>query len=438
MGNRRHLSRMAEPVRFPDTARGLPELPAVRQEAEKIAALNQMKARATGLLVVAAAVFVAALSWGPTYPWLEWVRAASEAAMVGGLADWFAVTALFRHPLGLPIPHTAIIPTRQRRIANILADFFTRNFLTTEVVEARLRELDLSRRVGEFLADPVRSERFARQVVHAARLGADAVPDAAVADFLDRSIAGGLRSVPAAPVAAKAVVSLTAGDTHQALLGEVLGVLRQLLVQNDEFIRKRIAAEAPWWVPNSAEEKLHKRVVDAIDRSLGEIAADREHPVRQQFDAVLESFVFRLQQSPETIAKAEQIKADLLAHPAVQGLGASLWRDAKAAIGRMDEADDAPHALSRAIRTVGDRLVQDEALRQRLDHAVAEAVAEFATRHRERVATMIEETVARWDGAETARRLELQVGRDLQYVRINGTIVGGLVGLVLHAIRVVF
>lgn len=425
---------LVEPPQAPVSGQ-LPDLPAVRNEAEKAAELARMKRNATGLLAVAALVFAVAAYYEDRAGWVVWVRVAAEAAMVGGLADWFAVTALFRHPLGLPIPHTAIIPTRKQRIARILADFFERNFFTPEVVAARLHEFGMAERLGRWLAAPETSGTLARQIVSAAAEGARAIPAESAQAFVDRSVIGRLRAVPAAPVAAQALTTLTAGAKHQALLDQVLAVLGRALDRNEAFIRGRIAAESPWWVPGAAEEKLAAKVMGAISRTLEEVSADEAHPLRQQFDDAVQGFIRQLQESPETAARAEQIKADLLASPAVAELGATLWADVRGALERGAAAAEPPAEIAAALEAFGRTLLADAGLRDRLDASIATTIAQLAEEHRSQVGRLIEETVARWDGAETARRLELQVGRDLQYVRINGTIVGGLVGLGLHALR---
>jgi uncharacterized membrane-anchored protein YjiN (DUF445 family) len=420
----------------PATQSGVP-LPEVRNEAIKAAELADMKRKATGLLGLAAIIFLAAAILEPRYPWLTWVRAGAEAAMVGGLADWFAVTALFRHPLGIPIPHTAIIPTRKERIARILADFFEKNFFTREVLAARLHQLGLAERLGSWLASPENSRVLARQLVKAAASAAEAVPEETARNFVDRSIVGRLRAIPAAPVAARAIEGLMKGGRHQELLDQILKVVNNVLEKNEDFIRQRIGEESPWWVPDAAEERLHEKVVGAIERTLGAIVADPSHPVRGQFDAALGVFIERLKTAPDTIDRAEEIKEDLLRSPAILNLSAKLWSDVRDALRRYaDDADgEPPPELERAIQSFGTAMLGDEALRLKIDQGIARAVAGLAEKHRSHVGELITETVSRWDGAETARRLELQVGRDLQYVRINGTLVGGLVGLLLQVLR---
>jgi uncharacterized membrane-anchored protein YjiN (DUF445 family) len=408
----------------------------VRNEAIKAAELASMKRKATGLLFVAAVVFLVAIYFETRYAWVTWVRAGAEAAMVGGLADWFAVTALFRYPLGIPIPHTAIIPTRKERIARILADFFERNFFTREVLAERLHQLGLAERLGSWLASPENSRAIARTLVKAAAGAVEAVPEDAARAFVDRSIVGRLRGIQAGPVAAQAIEGLMTGRRHQELLDRLLGVVSQVLEKNEEFIRQRIGEESPWWVPDAAEQKLYEKVVGAVERTLEAIALDPVHPLRGQFDVALADFVERLKTSPGTIERAEEIKEDILGSPAVLDLSAKLWGDVRAALSRYaEEGSEAPPELERAIQSFGATVLADAELRSRIDKAVAGAVAGLAEKHRSHVGELITETVSRWDGAETARRLELQVGRDLQYVRINGTLVGGLVGLLLHLLR---
>ena len=415
----------------------LAALPEVRNEAIKAAELNAMKRRATGLLAVAAVIFLIAAWFEPQYPWLAWVRAGSEAGMVGGLADWFAVTALFRHPLGIPIPHTAIIPTRKERIARILADFFEKNFFTREVLATRLHELGLAERLGEWLTTAANSRTLARQLVRAAAGGADAIPEEAARAFVDRSIVGRLRGIEAAPVVARALEGMVRDGRHQEFLDKTLNVLHTTLRKNEDFIRRRIGEESPWWVPELAEERLHDKVVGAIERTLGAIVADPNHALRDQFNTAVMDFIERLKTAPRTIERAEEIKEELLASPVILNLSAKLWSDVREALRRYadDPSGEPPPELEHAIQSFGEALLRDEALRARIDQAVAGAVAGLAETHRSHVGELIVETVNRWDGAETARRLELQVGRDLQYVRINGTLVGSLVGLALHALR---
>jgi uncharacterized membrane-anchored protein YjiN (DUF445 family) len=224
---------------------------------------------------------------------------------------------------------------------------------------------------------------------------------------------------------------------HQEFLDKTLNVLHATLRKNEDFIRRRIGEESPWWVPELAEERLHDKVVGAIERTLGAIVADPNHALRDQFNTAVMDFIERLKTAPRTIERAEEIKEELLASPVILNLSAKLWGDVRDTLRRYadDPSGEPPPELERAIQSFGQRLLADDALRARMDRAVAGAVAGLAEQHRSHVGDLIVETVNRWDGAETARRLELQVGRDLQYGRINGTLVGSLVGLALDALR---
>ena len=340
-------------------------LPEVRNEAIKAAELASMKRKATGLLVLAAVMFLVAIYFETRYTWVTWVRAGAEAAMVGGLADWFAVTALFRHPLGIPIPHTAIIPTRKERIARILADFFERNFFTREVLAERLHQLGLAERLGSWLANPETSRAIARQLVRAAAGAAEAVPEDTARAFVDRSIVGRLRGIPAAPVAARAIESLMDDGKHQELLDRILRRGERGAGEERGFIRKRIGEESPWWVPDAAEQKLYEKVVGALERTLQAIGADRDHPLRGQFDVALREFAERLKSAPRTIERAEEIKEDLLKSPAVLDLSGKLWGDVRSTLRKYadDPEGDEPPELERAIQSFGATMLGDPELR---------------------------------------------------------------------------
>jgi uncharacterized membrane-anchored protein YjiN (DUF445 family) len=404
------------------------------------ARLVAMQRVATALLVVAAAAYAAALRWEPQYPWLAWVRAFSEAAMVGGVADWFAVTALFRHPLGLPIPHTAIIPARKARIGAALGNFVQRFFLAPEVVAAKLEALRPAHRLGSWLADPANARRVAAQAAGVLHGGAALLRDDDVQQLVDRGIVTRLRRAPAAPLAARALELVTAGGRHHALLDDALRLAARLLTENDALIRDRIRAESPWWVPGKVEEKLGDRVVTAVERTLAAVAADPAHPLRQRYDEAVARFVTSLREDPATMARAEALKGELLDHPAVAAFAHDVWQDAKGRLAAYAErvgahtAED-PDALERWLAEAGARLAADPVLAARVDAVVGRLGVALVGQARGEVAALIASTVASWDAEATSRKIELQVGRDLQFIRINGTLVGGLVGLLLHALR---
>jgi uncharacterized membrane-anchored protein YjiN (DUF445 family) len=411
-------------------------IPQVADAEAKQLELDRMKRRATGLLVVMSAVFMAALVLEPRYPWLGYVRATAEAAMVGGLADWFAITALFKHPLSIPIPHTAIIPTRKDRIGRTLGNFVQHNFLSPEVLGAKLLAIEPSRRAAEWLRRPENAGSLARHAASALRSATDVVKDDDVHALLERSVIEPLRQRSIAPVLAKGLLLLTANDRHQQLLDRVINGLGGLILENEEFIRRRIHAESPWWVPGFVDERVHAKVIAGIQRTLLEVSTDPSHPMRRQFDDLLTDWIVRLQESPEAIARADAVKQQLFDHPTSRGLSASLWDEVKRVLDRQAEPEPGgtPGALERGIVALADGALGDEALLAKLDGWIVEAVLRVVEQHRHEVGRLIEHTVSSWDPGETSKRLELAVGRDLQFVRINGTLVGGLVGLILYAV----
>ncbi len=399
-----------------------------------------MQRVATALLLVAGASYAAAVAWEPRHPWLAWVRAFSEAALVGGIADWFAVTALFRHPLGLPIPHTAIVPARKERIGAALGNFVQRFFLAPEVVAAKLGELRPAERLGRWLADPAHAQQVTVQAAAALHGGAALLRDDDVQRLVDRGIVARLRRTPAAPLAARALELVTAGGRHHALLDDALRLAARLLAENDALIRERIRAESPWWVPGKVEEKLGDRVVTAVERTLAAVAADPAHPLRQRYDEAVARFVASLRDDPATMARAEALKAELLDHPAVAAFAREVWQDATGRLAAYadrlgDGAAESPDALASWLAALGTRLASDAALAARVDAVVGRLGVALVAQARGEVAALIAATVASWDAEATSRKIELQVGRDLQFIRINGTLVGGLVGVLLHALR---
>jgi uncharacterized membrane-anchored protein YjiN (DUF445 family) len=352
------------------------------------------------------------------------------------VADWFAITALFRHPLGLRIPHTAIIPQRKDRIGRSLGNFVQHNFLSNEVLGAKLRAAELSRRAAEWLSRPENGQAVARHVASALHNASAVMRDEDVHAFLERTIIEPVRRRPIAPVLARGLEILTIDDRHQQLLDRVVRGVSGLVTANEELIRQRIREESPWWVPEFVDDRVHEKVLTAIERTLREVTLDPEHPLRHQFDDLLLDWIVRLQQSPEVIERAETVKQQLLDNPTSRELSATLWDALKRALDRQSgvEGDGKPGGLARGLSALAQAALDDQALLEKIDGWLVEAVLKVVDQHRHEVGQLIASTVSRWDPDETSRRIELQVGRDLQFVRINGTLVGGLVGLLLYAI----
>ncbi len=398
-----------------------------------------MKRTATGMLVVVAMMFVASRLLETRYPWLAWVRAFSEAAMVGGIADWFAVTALFRHPMGIPIPHTAIVPSRKDRIGTALGNFVQRNFLTREVVASKLAAMKLGERAASWLSQPENSRRLSRHVARGLSGAANVMRDEDVQTLVDRGVVSRLRSVQVAPMVARAFELLTAGGRHQQLLDDALRLAARFLEENDAMIRERVKAESPWWVPGAVESRLGDKIVTGVERTLVAVAADPDHPLRLRYDEAVDRFVASLRENPEVIAKAEQMKLDLLAHPGVAEFSRGVWGDVKTRLANYadrlaDDVESEPDQMERWLTGLGQKVLADPELAQKVNGWVVELVTYAVEQAREEVAKLIASTVAAWDADATSRKIELQIGRDLQFIRINGTLVGGLVGVLLHLI----
>jgi uncharacterized membrane-anchored protein YjiN (DUF445 family) len=398
--------------------------------------LDRMKRRATGLLVFMGALFLVARIFEPRYAWLGYIRATAEASLVGGIADWFAITALFRHPLGVPIPHTAIIPSRKDRIGRSLGNFVQNNFLSPEVLAAKLRAAQVSRRAAEWLAEPDQARKAAQNVAAVLRSAGEVVRDEDVHSLLDRSVVEPLRRMPIAPMLSKGLELLTMDGRHQQLLDRMIHGLTSLVAENEELIRDRIREESPWWVPELVDDKIHRKVLGGIERTLYEVGADPDHRLRRQFDQMLVDWIIQLQESPEVMARAEAIKHQILDPETSGRLAASIWHETKAALGRENVPRDggAMDAVARGMSALGRAASEDETLLEKVDGWIISAVLKVVEQHRHEVGAMIAQTVSAWDPAETSRRIELLVGRDLQFIRINGTLVGGLVGLILYSV----
>ena len=407
-----------------------------RDDAARRAELKVMKRVATGLLGVAFVVFIAARLFEPRYPWLGFIRATAEASLVGGLADWFAVTALFRRPLGLPIPHTAIIQTQKDRMGQVLANFVQSHFLSREPLTAKLRSMHLSERVASWLSDSEHSTTIARHLAVGVAQAVQTLPEADARDLIRESAMARLQAVQLAPVLGNLLSAVATDDRHQSLLDEALRLVRDALDTNREDLREKIREESPWWVPGIIDDELHRRILAAAHRLIEEVAADRDHPLRLKFDVAFRDFVDRLQHSPKVIARTEELKEDLLGHPMVEEFAATLWDRARRAAAKFSSEGDgaAVQPLARGISALGDSLLENEQRRAELDDFVTDFIATLVEQHRHEVGDLIAQTVRRWDPEMAGQRIELAVGRDLQFIRLNGTLVGGLAGLVIYSI----
>ena len=417
-----------------------PPLPAVGErpgDAARQARLVVMKRRATGLIMLAGLVYLVARVYENLAPWVGFVRATAEASLVGGLADWFAVTALFRRPLGLPIPHTAIVATQKDRIGRVLGNFVQNHFLSRETLAAELRAIKLSERVSRWLTDPANSDRIARQMIAGLAKTIEALPENEIRELIRKSAVSRLHSVRLAPVVGSMLTLVTTDNRHQELLNDVMRLVSQAIRDNRDAIRAKIRERSPWWVPGVVDEAIYRKLLAGIEELLADVRADLHHPLRRRFDAALARFIDRLKNSPDLDQRAEALKEHLLSQPIIEELAGSLWDAAKRAASRYREApDQPPEGLGRGISAAGESLLANEALQSDLDEFIIGLVSSAAERHRQEVGELIAHTVSTWDPNVAVRRLELAVGPDLQYIRMNGTLVGGLVGLIIHTLSV--
>ena len=406
-------------------------------EALRQVRLRNMKAWALALLIIATVVFVVARLFEGRYPWLGIVRATAEASMVGGIADWFAVTALFKHPMGIPIPHTAIIPTRKDRVGVTLGAFVQKNFLHKDVIVAKLHTLNAAERMARWMVEPENSRRIARQLAKSLAAAANVLRDEDVEQVITKAVVGRVQKTQVAPLLGRALSLLTAGNRHQALLDDAIRLLAKGITENQDLIRERVEKESPWWIPGAVDDKIAARIVAALERTMQAVHADPNHPLRARFDNAIDEFIVRLQASPEVILKAEQIKEDLLQADTVRQFSASLWSDAKASIARHAENPDGfnPESIERGLTAFGNAILADPLLMQKVDAWLVEGVVAVTERYQDEVGELIASTVRRWDPVATSQRIELAIGRDLQFIRINGTLVGGLAGMILYLIQ---
>ncbi|MBL8987271.1 MAG: DUF445 domain-containing protein [Gemmatimonadetes bacterium] len=413
------------------------QLPPVLDDATRQRNLTRMKRWAAALLVVAGVVFLVATYFEMTYPWVGYIRATAEAAVIGGLADWFAVTALFRHPLGIPIPHTAIIPTRKDRLGRTLGTFVQNHFLSREVLSTRLRAMRIAERLARWISEPENGRVIARQVASGLARTARALPPEPMRDLVRDGIVGRLQAMPVAPLLRNALSLVRAGNKHQDLLSEAVRLAARAVDENRDRIRDKVKHESPWWVPGIVDDKIYHRILLTVETLLDDVGGNPEHPLRAKFDIAIEQYIDKLQHSPDTIARAEALKQQLLADPVMDEFADWLWdylRDA--AVSRAEAPDDGttPGPIERGLASFGQSLATDPDMLAKLDDAIVERTTAIVEQYRTEVSDLIAHTVAGWDPMVTSRRIELAIGRDLQFIRINGTLVGGLLGLILHTV----
>ena len=397
-----------------------------------------MKVVATGLLVVMAGVFVAARALEPQYPWLSYVKAFAEAAMVGGLADWFAVTALFRHPLGLPIPHTAIIPRNKDRIGEALARFLQENFLIPGVVARRMEKLDVAGAAGRFLQTP--AGQGTRIRAGASRLIADifeSLDDERLGGIVKGAISSRLRKTEISPLLGHALASAINEERHVPMLEAAIRWTARTLDANEPLIRDMVHKKANWVLKLAGlDAKLADAIVNGLKKLTVEMSTDPAHPVRIKVEEALAQLANDLQTRPETRERVESIKEQLLDNRSVSLWLDTLWQRGREAIVKAARNPDAVLAgkLGEILKSMGTTLERDAKIRIAINRFARRAAVGMAASYGSSIVKLVSETIRSWDARTVTARLEAAVGRDLQYIRINGTLVGGLVGLILHMV----
>ncbi|MCZ6717230.1 MAG: DUF445 domain-containing protein [Gammaproteobacteria bacterium] len=405
-------------------------------EQEKIRRLNAMKRLATGLLLLMAVVFVVAHKAQESYAWLSYVRAFAEAAMIGALADWFAVTALFRHPMGLPIPHTAIIARRKDEIGESLAGFVRDNFLVEDALQPRMRGIDFAIRVGGWMSQPDNARRLAGDAGAFASWFLGVFDSTALRHFLRENLQLTMRQIQITPLVGRSLDLLTAGDHHQELINALTAVARRQLEQNKDRIRERIKTSSPWWLPKFVDQEIYDKLVAEFEELLDRVGDDSENEARQNFNDEVNRFLNALKNDPEVIARGERLKDELLSHPEVQQYFFDIWNEISVYLSR--ESADPNSRIRRKIETgimqFGDALLHSPEMQKQVNDWISDVVLYVVGHYRDEISAVISDTVKRWDAEATSQRIEIQVGRDLQFIRINGTMVGGMVGLLIHTV----
>ncbi len=406
-------------------------------EEERARRLARMKRIPLLLLLLMAVLF--ALTLHRPEAWAGWLHAFAEAGMVGALADWFAVVALFKHPLGIPIPHTAIIPSRKDALGDAMARFVSEHFLEPSVVRTKLESIDLASHSVEWL----QSERGQTQLVAlgegALRWTINTLDEKRVRKFLSRLSRRQLENVSFAPLMGVTLDWMVRGDRHQEVFTQVLRYSIVLLNEHREAIRDRVQEESPWWIPGFIDDKILRQMLERIETQLFQLSLDPDHPMRRQLTEHLRQLANDLQTSPEHRAMGERLKQRLLDNEELQDYLYGLWADLSVRLEKdMDQPDSQIRAqLAGWVERVASELAGDEDIQEWINEWLTGAVVAVVDGNRAQIASLISDTVKTWDGRDTSRRVELAIGRDLQFIRINGTLVGGLVGLVIHAIKLI-
>jgi uncharacterized membrane-anchored protein YjiN (DUF445 family) len=405
---------------------------------ERRRGVRRMKTIATGMLLAVALVYVAA-KWAQgsgAGGWAGFVAAAAEAGMVGALADWFAVTALFKRPMGLPIPHTAIIPTKKDQLGATLGDFVGENFLSGDVVRLRLRAVGIGSRLGTWLAEPAHADRVTAELATALRGALTVLRDSDVQAVVGEAITRRADTQEIAPGLGKLLERIVADGGHRRAVDLVCVHAHDWLVEHNESVMDAVTGGAPGWTPRFVDRKVGERVYRELLRFVREMRDMPDHPARGAVDRFLSDFAGDLQSDTGTRNRVERLKGEVLGRGDVQDLIASTWASVRSMIvaAAEDERSELRLRARVAILSLGTRMVTDPRMRGKIDGWLEDAAVYVVTTYRNEITSLITETVAGWDADHTSRKIEAHIGRDLQFIRINGTVVGALAGLVIYTV----
>lgn len=423
--------------------------PSPEVEAQRRRTLRTYKAYVTGLLAVAAAIFLACTWWQSheaaqgveAAVWVGYVRAAAEAGMVGGLADWFAVTALFRHPLGLPIPHTALIPRKKDQVGEALSEFVGENFLNPQLITEKVASAGVPERAGAWLEQPKNAETVSRQAGTFIARVVRAIDPVDAEALINTHIIGRFADPVWAPYAGRLLDTLIADGKTEPVVDALITWARRRVYQAEEPIISMIDERMPQWAPRFAKNLVGERIYREVVAFVEDVDDNPDHEARQSIRRFLNQLATDLQEDPVMIGRVEAIKQDIMSSRAMQEAGATAWSGLSQAL--LDAAEDEGSMLRRKIVEActqwGHRVQVDETLRTKLDERVTSTVRFFTENYSGEVTSIISETIERWDAEEASRKIELMVGKDLQFIRLNGTVVGALAGLLIYAVaRVLF
>lgn len=412
-------------------------------EAEKLAALKRTKFLATATLGFCVLVFIAAKLLESRWPLFGFVAAFAEAATIGGLADWYAVVALFKRPLGLPIPHTAIIPENQGRIADNLGRFIEANFLAPEPVKAKLQEVDFAALVSDWLSDAERARGLSNFIARLVPRMLTAIEGSGLRDFVSRRLLEQVEKIEVAPLAADLLSAFTADRRHQKLFDQFTKVIGKFLADEEalEAMRLKIRDELPTLFNLfRADAFLLKKIVASAGSLLEEVRADPNHPMRGEFDRFVETFIGRLRKSKDLARRAERMKRDFLNRPELRELAEDMWQSFRLFIEQDAQAENSMvrQHLAGVLVDVGRHLASDPQIRADMNQGFVVALASFVEHQKSGVSEFIAGQVKRWDLGQLVRLIEANVGRDLQYIRFNGMLIGGIAGLLLYSFELLF